>query len=355
MKKNCMPLRMMTFLLGKISSGLNLLLPNGGPHPLHVQWFLTGVCNYRCPSCLVWLQPFKKELVTEEIKRGINILNELKVADLTFTGGNPLLRRDIGEVLEYAHEKFPVVTIYDNGSLAYKKIDALKHADRVCISLNTFKEDMQNIMSGAPRAFQDAHRSIDALEKEGISVVVSITISEANMDEVPNLVEHFGERGIPMNFSLYNETSLEDGAFKIGTSVDEFKFRRRERLVMLLEQLKDFKKRYPLHLDSRTIDSARDLYSNGKRNWQCQALTSFFTVNEVGDVSGCHVHRPLCKIWDLPDLWKSDGFDKTREHYHNCEMCTYMCYIAYSQMKTVGDLFYYAWDYESHNLRKLFH
>lgn len=323
---------------------------------MHVQWFLTGVCNYRCPSCLVWLQPFKKELNTEEIKRGIDILHDLKVADLTFTGGNPLLRRDVGEILKYAREKFLVVSIYDNGSLAYKKIDALKYADKVCISLNTFKEDMQNMMSGAPRAYQDAHRSIDTLSKEGISVAVSITISEANMDEVPNLVTHFGERGIPMNFSLYNETSPEgDGAFKIGTSVDEFKFRRSERLVKLLEQLKDYKKQYALYLDSKTIDSVLNMYKTGERDWRCQALTSFFIVNEVGDVSGCHVHKPVCKIWDLPELWKSNGFDKTREQYHNCEMCTYMCYIAYSQMKTVGDLVYYASDYESHNLRKLFH
>ena len=58
-----------------------------------------------------------KELSTDEIKMGLDILRELGVVEIVFSGGSPLLREDIDEILEYASQYF-VTTVYDNGSLA---------------------------------------------------------------------------------------------------------------------------------------------------------------------------------------------------------------------------------------------
>ncbi len=61
-----------------------------------------------------------RELAAEEIKKGFDILKKIGVVELVISGGEPLLRDDIGEILDYASKLF-VTTVYDNGSMACKK------------------------------------------------------------------------------------------------------------------------------------------------------------------------------------------------------------------------------------------
>lgn len=110
------------------------LTPN---RPYHAQWLLTRRCNYRCRSCTIWREQQRvEEISTDEIKSGLDVFRKLGVIEVVFSGGNPLLRDDIGEILDYASRYF-VTTVYDNGSLAAKKIDALRNVDFVAISLDT--------------------------------------------------------------------------------------------------------------------------------------------------------------------------------------------------------------------------
>ena len=105
--------------------------------PHHVQWMLTRRCNYRCKSCDVWRDERPvPELSTEEVKAGLDSLRDLGAMELVLSGGNPLLREDIKEIIDYASQYF-ITTIYDNGSQAVNRIDALQNADFVAISLDT--------------------------------------------------------------------------------------------------------------------------------------------------------------------------------------------------------------------------
>ena len=65
-------------------------------------------------------------------------LRDLGVVEIVLSGGNPLLRNDIDEILEYCSRHF-ITTIYDNGSMALKKIDALRRADFVAISIDSLE------------------------------------------------------------------------------------------------------------------------------------------------------------------------------------------------------------------------
>ena len=56
-----------------------------------------------------------KELSTDEIKMGLDILRELGVVEVVFSGGAPLLREDIDEILEYASQYF-VCLLYTSPS-----------------------------------------------------------------------------------------------------------------------------------------------------------------------------------------------------------------------------------------------
>ena len=133
------------------SIAVRSLTPN---RPYHAQWMLTRKCNFRCRGCNVWREQDTRELSTEDVKRGLRILRDLGVVDLVLSGGNPLLREDIGEIIEYASRYF-MTTVYDNGSMAFKKMDALRKADFVAISIDSLDPKKNDYVRGVKGALKN--------------------------------------------------------------------------------------------------------------------------------------------------------------------------------------------------------
>ena len=126
-------------------------LASGKPH--HAQWLVTRKCNYQCLSCNVWKEQDPRELTTDQIKKGLDILKDLGIVELVISGGDPLLRDDIGEIVDYASKLF-VTTVYDNGSLALQKIDVLRKADFVAISIDSLDEAKNDYIKAVPGAWK---------------------------------------------------------------------------------------------------------------------------------------------------------------------------------------------------------
>jgi MoaA/NifB/PqqE/SkfB family radical SAM enzyme len=80
-----------------------------------------------------------KELSTIEVKRGLEILKNIGIVDIVLSGGDPLLRDDAKEIIDYSTDRF-ITTVYDNGSMAVKKIEALRNVDFVAISIDSLNE-----------------------------------------------------------------------------------------------------------------------------------------------------------------------------------------------------------------------
>ncbi len=142
-------------------------LTPGKPH--HAQWLVTRKCNYQCRGCNVWKEQEHKELSADEIKKGLDILKELGIVELVISGGDPLLREDIGEIIDYATKLF-VTTVYDNGSMAGQKIDVLRKADFVAISIDSLDEAKHDYLKNVPGAWKSGTQAVEALHKEGIKV-----------------------------------------------------------------------------------------------------------------------------------------------------------------------------------------
>jgi len=152
--------------LKKASSIARRALTPGKPH--HAQWLITRKCNYKCAGCNVWKEQDEKELSTDEIKKGLDILEKMGIIELVISGGNPLLRKDIGEIIEYASERF-VTTVYDNGSMAAKKVDVLKKADFAAISIDSLDEKKNDSIKDVQGAWKNAMNAVDILQKDWIT------------------------------------------------------------------------------------------------------------------------------------------------------------------------------------------
>jgi MoaA/NifB/PqqE/SkfB family radical SAM enzyme len=305
------------------------LTPN---RPYHVQWMITRKCNYRCKGCNVWQEQDIRELPTEKVKKGLDILHELGVMEVVLSGGNPLLRDDIGEIIEYA-SKFFITTVYDNGSMAAKKIDALRHADFVAISIDSLHPEKNDYVRGVKNAWKNAIEAVEKLREEGISVSVSPTISQFNLNEILDFTNYFLSKNIPVWYCLYSYDFSSDAnqIFKIGKKNDEFAIIDKKAMTELCDSLLALKKKNSkIFMTNKLLAAIKNLYLTGKRTWKCRALQNFFVIDHLGRVAGCHLHNPVASIFDLPEAWNSPKFEKLRKIYANCASCSYMCYIFYS-------------------------
>jgi MoaA/NifB/PqqE/SkfB family radical SAM enzyme len=300
--------------------------------PHHVQWLLTRKCNYRCKGCSIWLDQQEEELPAEEIKRGLDVLKRLGVIEIVLSGGNPLLREDIDEILDYA-SRFFITTIYDNGSTASHKVETLRNADFVAISLDSLNPKVHDYIKGVKGAWKQAMKSIETLYGNGVNVAVSPTISQLNIHEIPKITEYFTERGIPVWYCLYSydDVPLQDSLFSIGRKKKEFEIKEKNALVKLCDILIEMRRQNKgILITTKVLKTLKRYFSDRKRSWKCAALRNFLVIDHLGRVSGCHLLDPICSVFELPEKWNTSEFENLRRKYARCVKCTYLCYIFYS-------------------------
>ncbi len=320
----------LTPALRKTASVAARSLVPGKPH--HVQWLITRKCNYRCIGCNVWREQDQKELSADEIKRGLDILKSLGVVEIVFSGGDPLLRDDAAEIIEYA-SRFFVTTVYDNGSMAAKKIEALRNVDFVAISIDSLDAAKNDHIKGVEGSWKKAMETVETLYNEGIKVSVTPTISQLNLYEIVDITNYFSQKGIPVWYCLYSYDLSVDAnqLFRIGKANDEFVIKDKQAMVKLCDSLIEMKKANKnILMTTKLLKALRSLYSEDKRTWNCRALQNFFVIDHLGRIAGCHVHNFAGSVFDLPKTWGSEKFNSLRKTYYKCTQCTYLCYIFYS-------------------------
>ncbi|MDR2707465.1 MAG: radical SAM protein [Nitrososphaerota archaeon] len=302
----------------------------GKPH--HAQWFITRKCNYKCLNCNIWEEQDKEELSTEDIKRGMDVLKDAGIVELVLSGGNPLLRDDIGEIIDYATKHF-VTTVYDNGSLAVKKLDLLRKVDFAAISIDSLNAEKHDFIKNVPGAWQNAMHAVEVLKKEGVKVCVAPTISQINLYEIEELTNHFTSKDIPILYGLYSyDTEGSNQLFRIGKHRDEFIITDKQAMVNLCDTLQMARKTSGkrILITDKLLKTLRSLFAEEKRVWSCKALQNFLVIDHLGRIAGCHNQTFTSSIFDLPKNRKTQEYNTQKEQYKICTKCNYLCYIFYS-------------------------
>ncbi|MCX6801052.1 MAG: radical SAM protein [Candidatus Diapherotrites archaeon] len=158
------------------------------PKIRHIYWDITYKCKLNCEYCYAKpSRPLSKELDTAEIKKVIDYLAANNILAITFTGGDPLERKDIFEILSYALQKKIHTSIISNG-LFPEKIEALANAGVKRIQINLESDNMKkhDKIKGT-RAFDKAIQSINLAIKLGIRTSICTTIMRKNYKEIPGI------------------------------------------------------------------------------------------------------------------------------------------------------------------------
>lgn len=178
-------------------------------YPGHPVWEVTGACNLRCIHChAVSGQKEADELSTDEGKRLIDMIaREEEFRTLVFTGGEPLVRKDIFELLAHAKAAGLKNIIATNGILIDEEMAfRLREHGVVChaISLDAVDPALHDRIRNRPGAFDLAMRAIEATRKAGILLQINTTAMECNLSELPKII-HFANdvgAGIMLMYQL---------------------------------------------------------------------------------------------------------------------------------------------------------
>jgi radical SAM protein with 4Fe4S-binding SPASM domain len=168
--------------------------------PAHPVWEMTAACNLHCIHCHTsGGKPGPNELTTAEAKC---LLEQLAGLDefrmMAFTGGEPLVRPDLFELLAYSQALGFTNTMATNATLID---DAAARCLRrygvviAAVSLDGFDARSHDAIRASPGSYEAARRGMRALRRAGILLHINITAMEYNMDQLEQLLALVEELG----------------------------------------------------------------------------------------------------------------------------------------------------------------
>lgn len=161
----------------------------------------TRRCNLKCVHCYSHSEnkDYPDELTTDEAKALIADLADFGAPVILFSGGEPLMRKDLFELIAYATGLGIRAVISTNGTMITEKIaQKLKRykLSYVGVSLDGLKE-VNDAFRGSDTAFDRAVEGIRNCQKAGIKVGLRFTINKRNAAEIPGIFELMEKENIP--------------------------------------------------------------------------------------------------------------------------------------------------------------
>lgn len=158
-------------------------------HPLSVCYKITKKCNHNCPHCIASSGPDAKYgLSTMKAKQVFKKIKDSGIVRVDITGGEPYIRSDIDELLEYAISLGLQVVITTNGSLL--KAQNFETLSRLKILVQTSIDGPQELNDRLrfPGSFEASVKAIRKLKKLKVPVRINCLIQKRNKNIVREMI-----------------------------------------------------------------------------------------------------------------------------------------------------------------------
>jgi AdoMet-dependent heme synthase len=172
--------------------------------PFLVIWETTQACDLACKHCRASAQPGRDagELSTEEAKRLMDRVRSFGRPLFVLTGGDPLKRPDVVELVRYGTEIGLRVAMTPSGTplMTSEAVRALADAGlaRLAVSLDGSTAGIHDAFRGVDGSFDWTIRMIRAARELGLTTQINTTVARHNLDDFENLLELMGDLGISL-------------------------------------------------------------------------------------------------------------------------------------------------------------
>lgn len=273
--------------------------------PAHPVWEMTSACNLKCIHCHAsGGRSSGDELTTSEAKTLLDQLADVaQFRMMAFTGGEPLVRSDLFELLAYSKALGFTNTMATNATLIDDSVARRLRSHGVVIaavSLDGFDAETHDMVRGQQGSFEAAIRGIRALRKAGILLHINITAMEYNMshmDRLMRLVEKLGT-GILLMYQLVpvgRGREIEKAALDITANEKLIRFMAcAQRWTRAIMEPVAGPQYWPFLLEQGGIDSGVRLRLAETVFHGCSAGRGFVYIKPNGDVWPCPFIETNC-------------------------------------------------------------
>ena len=283
-------------------------------------------CNQKCLHCYAAGQEFAntKELSTYEWKKVIDICRRIGIPQLTFTGGEPTMRKDLIELISYS--KWFVTRLNTNGVNITPKLCAELYGaslDSIQITLYSHNEEIHNKLVGAQK-FNHTVQGIKNAVQAGLNVSINTPLCKINSDYVETLkfINSLGVKYVSCSGLIISGNACNDNSKTTQLSEEE--------LLSILKDATDYcaENQIEISFTSPGWAAEEKIAELGLNVPACGACLSNMAVSPDGNVVPCQswlskdssLGNILEESWYA--IWNSEKCKNIRNFNTNgCDKC----------------------------------
>ena len=304
-------------------------------HPTMIHFAPTLRCNLRCRYCSIWKESWKEEISLEEWKMFLNKLHEwVGDAHIGITGGEPLLRKDIFEILEHMRKLGLKTSFTTNGTLLNEKvIKKLSNSDifNINVSLESAQKELHDFFRGNgnfKKTFDNLLKLREELNENNSKtlLVVETILTSKNLDTAIELLKLCEKNKMKVHFGniVENLQINYTGDFK---AESEYKPKNNKNIDKIFSYL--IKNKTNILNSTSELNMIKDYYKNRKIDFKCFANVRTLFISSNGDVKLCQYTQPIGNIKEdnIKKIWLSERANKQRKFIKECKkICQFDCY-----------------------------
>jgi MoaA/NifB/PqqE/SkfB family radical SAM enzyme len=269
---------------------------------------ITKKCNAHCNFCDYWRTDKEQALADY-----VSIIRHIDPISVVITGGEPLLRNDIVEIVRRLKSNLPLLrlSMITNGiSLSENIADSLFSAglDQLSISLD-FLDKRHDRNRGCPGLFDHIYRIAPEIRSRGYNLCLNTIIMKDNLDSLQDIVSWAKDNRIDVSFSCYSDVKNNNKNHLV--ACEEI-----DNVRNVINKLIGFKKSYDNILNSDYYLKKIPIYFADKKIDHCQAGLKWVQVTPEGNIKRCSEHPIKCQ-------WKE--YNRYTFKATDCGRCWFAC------------------------------
>ena len=286
-------------------------------NPILCNYYVTYRCNASCGFCDIWEKP-SPYITIENTRQNLLDLKKMGVKVIDFTGGEPLLHRQIDLLLQMAKEMGFITTITTNGLLYPKWAKKIKgKVDMLHFSLDSMNKEKHDQGRGVA-CYDFVMDSVRIAKQLGERPDILFTVFEDNINEIEEVYEYCQNVGLIL---------ILNPAFEYSGVVTEVNYTAND-----FRQLKKWSKKKGVYLNNAFLKLRKD-GGNHVTKPVCKAASSTVVISPHNELILPCYHLGMKNILienDLFELYHSHEVQQLvalEGRYPQCEGCVINCYM----------------------------
>jgi MoaA/NifB/PqqE/SkfB family radical SAM enzyme len=293
-----------------------------------------------CSFCEHW-KKVGDEPTIEEIFRLLDNAKKFGIGVYNAWTVEPLIRRDLPEIMAHVKELGMITSMITNGKLLYERAEELGDVDYLSVSVDGIKRykeirqmDFETLIKGIKKAIE-----FRKLRNQKNPILMNCVLMGKNLEDIETLIFLAKELELKVSFEpIHKFPGISEEVWKDIAISDLKKFRSTvDRVIELKEQ------DYPI-INSKTY---LRMVREGKMNYKCRANGFIMDVTHDYTLETCRVqNEPLGNVMldSLESVWKNSKRRRS-EIIQNCKGCLFFGYVENSLIQSLNPevLMNYEW------------